>query len=99
MSRNLWKEEGKAETLLGLLERRFGAVPEDAGTRILDTLVGDRDAWLDAFACASNLDDVLGNGANLNGAETRPIPTAQGPQTGWTVVPGRLPDPRSISNR
>ena len=55
--------EGKAETLLRLLERRFGAVPEDARNRILEAPVGDLDAWLDAFVSASSLDDVFGNGA------------------------------------
>ena len=54
---------GKAETLLRQLERRFGAVPEDARTRIIAAPVGDLDAWLDAFVSASDLDDVFGNGA------------------------------------
>ena len=54
--------QGKAETLLRLLERRFGAVPEDARTRILAAPVGDLDAWLDVILSASNLDDVFRNG-------------------------------------
>ena len=70
-----WKEEGraqgraegraqgKAETLLRQIERRFGAVPEDARNRILDAPVGDLDAWLDAFVSASSLDDVFSNDA------------------------------------
>ena len=57
------KAEGKAETLLRQLERRFGAVPEDARNRILDAPVGDLDAWLDAFVSASSLDDVFSNDA------------------------------------
>ena len=61
-----WKEagraEGKTETLLRQLERRFGAVPDDARIRILAAPVGDIDAWLDAFVSASSLDDVFGNG-------------------------------------
>ena len=62
-----WKKEGraegKAETLLRQLERRFGAVPEDARARVLAASVGDLDAWLDAFVSASSLDDVFRNGA------------------------------------
>ena len=58
------KAEGKAETLLRQLERRFGAVPEEARNRILDAPVGDLDAWLDAFVSASSLDDVFGDGAS-----------------------------------
>ena len=54
---------GKAETLLRQLERRFGAVPEDARARILTAPVGDLDAWLDAFVSASSLDDIFRNGA------------------------------------
>ena len=57
------RAEGKAETLLRQLERRFGAVPEDARARILAAPVGDLDAWLDAFVSASSLDDVFRNGA------------------------------------
>ena len=57
------RAEGKAETLLRQLERRFGAVPEDARARIIAAPVGDLDAWLDAFVSASDLDDVFGNDA------------------------------------
>ena len=57
------RAEGKAETLLRLLERRFGAVPEDARALIRTASVGELDAWLDAFVSASNLDDVLRNDA------------------------------------
>ncbi|MCY4589170.1 MAG: DUF4351 domain-containing protein [Alphaproteobacteria bacterium] len=75
-----WKVEGraqgKAETLLRQLEQRFGAVPEDTRTRILDAPVGDLDAWLDAFVSASSLDDLFGNGA-----ETQAMPAARGPST------------------
>ncbi len=57
------RAEGKAATLLRLLERRFGAVPEDARARVLAAPVGDLDAWLDAFVSASDLDDVFRNDA------------------------------------
>ena len=57
------RAEGKAETLLRLLERRFGAVPEDARARILAAPVRDLDAWFDASVSASDLDDVFGNDA------------------------------------
>ena len=57
------KAEGKAETLLRQLERRFGAVSEDARTRILAAPVEDLDAWLDTFVSASSLDDVFRNAA------------------------------------
>ena len=57
------KAEGKAETLLRLLELRFGAVPEEARARVHTAPVGGLDAWLDAFVSASSLDDVFRNGA------------------------------------
>ena len=66
-----WKEEGraegraegKAEALLRLLERRFGAVPEDSRARVLAAPIEDLDAWLDAVILAPSLDDVFRNGA------------------------------------
>ena len=62
-----WKKEGeakgRAETLLRLLERRFGHVPEDAAARVLAAPVEDLDAWLDAILSASSLDDIFRNGA------------------------------------
>ncbi len=66
----VWMEEartegvaiGKAETLLRQLERRFGAVGDDARTRVLAAPVEDLDAWLDAFVSATNIDDVFRNG-------------------------------------
>ena len=57
------KAEGKAETLLRQLERRFGAVPEDARARVLSAPIEDLDAWLDAIVSASSLDEVFRNGA------------------------------------
>ena len=59
----VWKKEGKAETLLRQLERRFGDVPEDAAARVLAAPVEDLDAWLDAILSASSLDDIFRNGA------------------------------------
>ncbi len=91
---------GKGETLLRLLERRFGAVPEDAGVRILAAPVGDLDAWLDAFVSASSLDDAFGNGAvTCTGASCRlPSPSRQptpatpssSPESAIAVIPARF---------
>ena len=53
------KAEGKAEALLRLLERRFGAVPEVSRARVLAAPVEDLDAWIDAFVSASSLDDAI----------------------------------------
>ena len=55
--------EGKAETLLRLLERRFGTVSEDASTRVLAAPVEDLDVWLDAILSAPTIDDIFRNGA------------------------------------
>ncbi len=53
--------QGKAETLLRLLERRFDTVPEDAKARVLAVPAEDLDAWLDAILSVSSLDDVFRN--------------------------------------
>ncbi len=55
--------EGKAETLLRLLERRFGTVSEDASTRVLAAPVEDLDVWLDAILSAPTIEDIFRNGA------------------------------------
>jgi len=57
-------QKGEANTLVRLLERRFGAVPdavrEDVATASLEQL----DTWLDAVVDAESLDEVFGGGGN-----------------------------------
>ena len=57
------KAEGKAETLLRLMERRFGAVPEAARARISAASVADLDGWLDAILDAGDVDEVFADGS------------------------------------
>ena len=54
--------EGKADTLLRLLARRFDTVPEDTRTRIRAASIEELDAWVDAMLSASSLDEVFLNG-------------------------------------
>ncbi len=53
------KAEGKAETLLRLLRRRFGDVPAPEEARIRAAALADLDAWLDAVLDAESLEAVL----------------------------------------
>jgi predicted transposase YdaD len=47
---------GQAKTLLRLIERRCGPVPENVTQRVRAASVGDLDRWLDAVFDAPNLD-------------------------------------------
>ena len=53
------RAEGKAETLLRLLQRRFGPVPERARSRVAVGSAAEIDAWLDALLDAQSLTEVF----------------------------------------
>ena len=52
--------EGKAETLLRLLERRFHGVPEPYRARLLAADADQLDTWIDAVLEADSVDAVFG---------------------------------------
>ena len=56
-----WLAEGKAETLVRQLERRFGPISQDVKGRILGASVTDLETWLDAILDARDLDSVFAN--------------------------------------
>ena len=51
--------EGSVETLLRLLTRRFGTLPDQVVTRIRRGTIEELDAWTDRVLDAATLDDVL----------------------------------------
>lgn len=51
--------EGKADTLLRQLRRRFKAVPSDVEHSVRGADVSMLDEWLDRFVDAKTLDDVF----------------------------------------
>ncbi|MBF0439213.1 MAG: DUF4351 domain-containing protein [Magnetococcales bacterium] len=53
------KQEGKAETLLQLLQRRFGAVPEPVRARVASANLKDLEIWLDRIFEADSAQAVL----------------------------------------
>ena len=53
------RAEGKAETLLRLLQRRFGPIPESARARVAVGSAAEIDAWLDALLDAQSLTEVF----------------------------------------
>ena len=53
------KAKGKAETLLRLLQRRFGAVPESVRERVAVGSVAELDAWIDAVLDVQSLTEVF----------------------------------------
>ena len=53
------KAEGKAETLLQLLQRRFGAVPPEVEERVGRASTAQLDAWLDKVIDAPTLADIF----------------------------------------
>ena len=53
------RAEGKAETLLRLLQRRFGPVAESARARVADGSAAEIDAWFDALLDAQSLTEVF----------------------------------------
>ena len=56
------RAEGKAETLLRLLQRRFGAVPERVRTRVAVGSAAEIDGWIDALLDAQSLTEVFDAG-------------------------------------
>ena len=53
------RAEGKAATLLRLLDRRFGAVPESVARRVTTADAAALDAWIDNILTAADLDEVF----------------------------------------
>ncbi|MDE0221894.1 MAG: DUF4351 domain-containing protein, partial [Spirochaetaceae bacterium] len=53
------RAEGKAETLLRLLQRRFGPVPESARARVAVGSAAEIDVWFDALLDAQSLTEVF----------------------------------------
>ena len=51
--------KGRAETLIRLLHRRFGPLPESVEARIRASAALNLDAWIDAVLEAKSVDDVL----------------------------------------
>ena len=53
------RAEGKAETLLRLLQRRFGPIPERARARVAVGSAAEIDTWIDALLDAQSLTEVF----------------------------------------
>jgi hypothetical protein len=56
------RAEGKAETLIRLLQRRFGPVTESVRARVAVGSAAEIDAWLDALLDAQSLTEVFDTG-------------------------------------
>ena len=54
--------EGKAETLIRLLQRRFGPVTESVRARVAVGSAAEIDAWFDALLDAQSLTEVFDTG-------------------------------------
>jgi len=52
-------EKGKRTTLLRLLTRRFGTLPEPVVERLAGATSADIERWLDRILDASSLDEVF----------------------------------------
>jgi len=55
------RAEGEGKSLMRLLERRFGTLPEAARERIANANIEQLDRWLDRVFDAENLGAVLGD--------------------------------------
>jgi len=53
--------KGEGKSLMRLLERRFGTLPEAARERIANANIEQLDRWLDRVFDAENLGAVLGD--------------------------------------
>lgn len=51
--------KGRAETILRMLQRRFGTVPEDLAVRVHTGSPDDLDRWTDRILDASSLADLF----------------------------------------
>jgi len=58
------RQEGEANSLARLLERRFGAVPDAVRERVATASLEQLDTWLDAVIDAESLDEVFGGVGN-----------------------------------
>lgn len=54
------RAEGKAELVLRLLARRFGALPEGAGTRVTEATSEELDLLAERLLTATSVEEVLG---------------------------------------
>ena len=54
------REKGRAEMLIGMLNRRFGDVPEHMTARLDGASIEDLDTWADRIFDAKTLEDVFG---------------------------------------
>jgi hypothetical protein len=66
------RTEGRARTLLELLEGRFGAVPAKVSARILAADEATLRTWTGRLLSASTLNDVLGKGNERASTAQRP---------------------------
>ena len=53
------KAKGKAETLLRVLERRFGSVPADLRNRAQQATLEQLDRWVDRALDVARVEDVF----------------------------------------
>ncbi|MBF0427753.1 MAG: DUF4351 domain-containing protein [Magnetococcales bacterium] len=53
------EKKGKAETLLKLIQRRFGTVPEAIQVRVASANLGELELWLDRILDADSAQAVL----------------------------------------
>jgi hypothetical protein len=54
------REQGHRDSLVRILERRFGAIPDALRARILSGKVAEVDAWFNQAVDAGTLEDVFG---------------------------------------
>ncbi|MBF0160264.1 MAG: DUF4351 domain-containing protein [Magnetococcales bacterium] len=53
------RQEGKAETLLRQVQRRFGLISDDTRNRIASASIEQLELWSDRILDASTLDEML----------------------------------------
>ena len=53
--------KGEAKSLIRLLERRFGLLPQDVKDRIAGADLDQLDAWIDRVLDAKSLEDLFRN--------------------------------------
>ncbi|MBF0427649.1 MAG: DUF4351 domain-containing protein [Magnetococcales bacterium] len=53
------EQKGRAETLLQLIQRRFGAVPEQVRSRVTSANLKDLETWTDRIFDADSAQAVL----------------------------------------
>ncbi|MEO5379183.1 MAG: DUF4351 domain-containing protein [Magnetococcus sp. DMHC-6] len=60
------RQEGKAETLLRQLTRRFGTLPSNIQEKVNVADLETLELWSDLFVDARSLEDVFGSDININ---------------------------------